>query len=746
VTGKRALPFVAVISVAAALYGCGSDGSQANHHQALWRALQDPQLVSFGFDAPDYRFDGRGGGLMLTEGWTPASRGKNPQSWVNGTHAALLFSNRGSGRAVFRARARALWWEGAPEQRMTVTLNGHPAGEVVTERQWRNLEVELPVAQLVPGMNRIDLHLSYSRKPKNLGLNADKRDLSVAFDWLAVDRHPEHPRNLGRRRTWIRSEDEVLVLKSGAVVGLPIAPGMSVQWQGLRAGVSVEMERPDSSWESLWSGDEIPPAGASVTAANTSNRVLFVRISHRGSPGTRPVRLDWSESSLRMEKIASAPPHQPNVFLYVVDTLRKDALDIYGGSRPTSPRLRQLAADGVVFEHTTVASTWTLPSVVSMITGVYPFEHGVMQGNIKLTADGGYPLLPQLLGDQGYDTVGISQSFVAGPQFGIDNGFQSFFLSNQLNSRTLRTGEMRRTLSEWLSNRPDWSRPAFVYLHTVGPHAPYLPPPEQMGFAEANPGSLQLREYRPARFVEMGHGKDPAEVDHLRALYDGEVAYADAELGRFLDLLIYFGLYDDSLVIFTSDHGEEFNDHGSFDHGRTMYEEVAEVPLIVKLPAGVDVPRGLRVQTRVSSLDLFPTILETAGIPSPSRWGRSLLQVIAEDGTESDPRPVFSEVNPVGSEIFESVDYLAAWLGETKCIYSRTQTDLLGQPIPPWQCFDLSSDPDELHALADDDPQAVACRQVLESWMRITEGSEDEVGPEVDDETTEMLRAVGYIE
>src|SRR5262249_38129382 len=143
---------------------------------------------------------------------------------------------------------------------------------------------------------------------------------------------------------------------------------------------------------------------------------------------------------------------------------------------------------------------------------------------------------------------------------------------------------VRGLLWQYLLHRQNADRPMFTYIHVGDPHAVYNPPESDRELAARQPGTLPPQLYDPQIFLKEGFGKNRASTAHLRALYEGEVRYADRQFGIFLDLLRYLDLYDDSLIVLVADHGEEFYEHGGFDHGRTLYEELLHVPLIIKLP------------------------------------------------------------------------------------------------------------------------------------------------------------------
>ena len=730
-------------------------------------AIVDAQVTAYDFGVHSYGFDGLGGSLLPGDGWAQDEWWTEESfAWVAGTTATLWFGRLNADEPMeFRASCRALAYEGAPKQELTASVNGREVGTATIGSRWQDVQFDIPVESLKPGFNLVRLDLAWSRKPADVGLNNDRRDLSAAFRWIAV---VEAPRGgdcpPGDRLTRFDQESGVLTFFPDASVAIPVPAQSRLTMRlevppGGRAPdlLTVNFENPDVGWQEIWQGSLDTGSDHEVVVENTDNRPHLVQISNVGRGNRRPcgeaaTSLVWRPDVFRIEPIAEPPSgRMPHVFLYVVDTVRTDALALYGGTRPTSPALEKFSRDAVVYRNAITASTWTLPSVVSILTGVYPFRHGVMQGNVKLSSETPYPTLATLLSHAGFDTVGISQSFVVGPKFGVDIGFQRFLFNNQLNGRLLRTGRVRRSLTEWLLNEHDWGRSVFGYVHTVGPHAPYRPTGVFRQYADSVPGALPEAEYRPAKFVTNGYGNDPNEVAHLRALYDGEVQYADDEFGRFVEELRFFGLYDDSLVVFMSDHGEEFSEHGGFDHGRTVHQEVARVPLIVKYPLRKGAA-GRVVDQRVSTVDVFATIAEAAGID----LGRLVvdghhlpLEETEANATRetADRRLILSELDVVANEVYRAVNYRGLWAGSTKCIENLTGYDRFGEPEPQLQVFDLEADPGEMALLPGDDPLYDVCREWLAGWARIIEDGSREAGAGTrsSEETLEMLRSLGYI-
>jgi len=333
------------------------------------------------------------------------------------------------------------------------------------------------------------------------------------------------------------------------------------------------------------------------------------------------------------ERPRGAPP---NVVLISVDTLRPDRLGAYGARRDDglaqSPAIDALAAQSVLFEEARAQSPYTLPSHATLLTGLHPAVHGVERFDSTLAPAACVRLIDRFR-EHGYVSAAFTGGGFLGPVYGLWHGFDRWsaldpFLHEQEPLRQLvpRPGEpalnaacWRRTglgeLRPWLTEHR--ATPFFLFLHTYAVHN-YRPPAEfcrRFGVS-ADPG----------KFDPLAHSDErtptAAELPDLRHRYDAAIAAADAELGRFLDLLRELDLERNTIVVLLSDHGEEFLEHGGFGHGRTLYDEVLRIPLIVRAP-GV-APR--RDRTSVTLADVGPTLLALCGLPGlPGAGGRPLL-------------------------------------------------------------------------------------------------------------------------
>ena len=320
----------------------------------------------------------------------------------------------------------------------------------------------------------------------------------------------------------------------------------------------------------------------------------------------------------------AAPARPRNLVLISLDTLRPDHLGCYGHARETSPTLDALARRGVRFADASSAAPWTLPSHATMFTGLYPSHHGVKDYSHRL-GDGAVTLA-ELLSERGFQTWAVINTWnLADPRFGIFQGFRAEDVAyvketaagRQGQQVVLNTGrEVARLARERLAGR-DRARPFFLLAHFYDAHTDFTPDPEYRArFVGPYAGRLdgttaQLYALRD-RGVQLGE----ADLRFLRELYDAEIRQLDDLVGEFLAFLEEEGLADETLVVVTSDHGEEFQEHGGLLHGRTQYEELLRVPLIL---AGPGLPEGRVVAEPVGLIDLLPTILGRFGIEPPAR-------------------------------------------------------------------------------------------------------------------------------
>lgn len=451
---------------------------------------------------------------------------------------------------------------------------------------------------------------------------------------------------------------------------------------------------------------------------------------------------------LAWQMLRPEPPPR-NVLLIVADALRADRLGCYGRAEPTSPRLDQLAGEGLLFSDFTTVIPATLPSFSSMLTSRHPKDHGAVRNGFGL--DESHPLVSEVFQDAGYETTAFVASFCISKEFGLARGFdrydEDFTTDTGLphNKLVRRAEKVSDTVVDWLKTR-DRNKPFFAMVHYFDPHWPYdQPHPFREPFTPrgSDPALGSIQNVLDARDFLKAGGLPDQRCHDLHALYLGEIAFMDREIGRVLDTLAEIGIDEDTLVVFTADHGETFWEHADyFDHGLFVYDSNTRIPLIVRWPGRIG-EAGRKVAPPLCNIDLAPTLLDLAGLDAPAVFeGRSFANLITGDN-EIDPRPIYIEAcKPYHvEEGAPRVNYNKAKSvrsGKWKLVYTpflNNQREL----------FNVESDPSETTNLLRNPAYkkiAESLSAALEQWTDTFEGG----GPvePLDPETAEKLKKLGY--
>ncbi len=426
-----------------------------------------------------------------------------------------------------------------------------------------------------------------------------------------------------------------------------------------------------------------------------------------------------------------------SVLVILVDALRADRLGCLGNARRLSPHIDSYSRRGDLFTTAYAASSWTVPSVASIFTGLYPYEHGVRYLN-TLSLDQRLATLAERFRDAGYVTAAISDNQLISPGNGFAQGFMSF------NSISRRDQERKaRRITDLAAARLGefGDVPFFLYVHYMDPHGPYQPaapydPGVPAGGAGMRPQVIQgLSEWlNLQRIRDPSFGISPAERAHLVRLYEGEVAFTDFHVGRLLARLEALGLDDRTLVAFLADHGEAFAERGAFSHGTSLHEEQIHVPLFIVEPAGTRGAAPRLVARPVRTVDLAGMLLESAGA-----GGQAL-----PAGGQPRPAGVYSELNALTSGPFAEGGY------EASRIVRRDGYKLFYAPdTGEHLLFDLGRDPGERDDLFGDKPPAAA--ELLADLERHLAagrpgGTDEQGGGVLSSEQLERLEALGYVE
>ena len=435
-------------------------------------------------------------------------------------------------------------------------------------------------------------------------------------------------------------------------------------------------------------------------------------------------------------------PEPARVILIGVDTLRADHLGTYGHTRSTSPFIDTLAEQGVVFEQTFATSPWTLPSFASIFTGRPMSGHAAgidtttsdeewdeaqvgTYGRAKL--DPGVATIAEVISAAGIATIAVAQNPYMDPIFGLDRGFDEYDYSRGENAEKRRADVVVDHALDWVDRQEGGD--FFLFIHFFDPHMNYGAPEPWGGLftSEVEGGfSLPVTGHRALR--SNAANLPPARKKFIEAAYDEEVRFVDAEIERFVNALKERGIWEDSLVIFTGDHGEEFFEHGGFEHGHTMYNEVIRVPLVVWGPGIV----AGRNPSPVSIADIAPTILDALGLEVfEGTMGKSLWPLLTR-GEELSGRLLVAEG--------------ALWGPDTRAGIAWPHKVILDLESGQARLFDLISDPGEQQDLGGDSALAGTLLERLEMQILASARNVRHQGVELDPEMVRRLRSLGYIQ
>jgi hypothetical protein len=427
------------------------------------------------------------------------------------------------------------------------------------------------------------------------------------------------------------------------------------------------------------------------------------------------------------------------IILISLDTLRADHLGVYGYHRNTSPFIDSFGKESIVFNNAVVQSPWTLPSHMSIMTSLYPSFHGVLSTSNRLADE--HVTLAEVLRNGGYQTAAFVDGGFMNGSWGFHQGFDIYD-----DDREVGIKHILSKVIKWLDGNK--SKPFFLFVHCYDIHSPYNPPaPYNSMFHDFTyKGGLvpSNNTLTAARQNEMELNEE--DLRHFIALYDGGIRYTDEKIGEFLSYLREVGVYEQTLIIITSDHGEEFKEHDSMLHNQLYYRPNLHVPLIMHIPGHPK--KGIRIRELARSIDLLPTILDIVGLPSlPTAQGKSLLPLIKQYGNFIH-RSLLNSVN------FFKKDRLVSFAETLRnktdycwSIITETGHQIISAPTSPNpQLFNILIDPLAQNDTAEGHDAIVEqlVTRYKDVYSVITRHKKSNVT--LDKHTLEQLKALGYVD
>jgi hypothetical protein len=662
--------------------------------------------------------------------WLPLHKdGATPVAYVSGTSAAFSFPVDADGDGVLAPGRSELQLtltmrSVVPKQRLSVFVNEKPLATLDVEQTLRPYDVALPAAMLVAGDNRIRLTFRSAgaiaggkRAAASIAaieIGAPKPATAAVDQPAALSELGASDVDLGgaRRRALVEPEASRLsfYLQVPAQAKLALAygsraPSASVAVRVARDGAAVAtlFEGPASGhWtEGAW--DLTPFAGQAVR---------LDLCAHGGG-------VDWGEPRLMVRAAAPAVAGSrkfDHIYVWMIDTFRADKMHAYNPkTNVLTPNYDAFAADATRFAWAQVAGTWSLPSQASMLTGVYPRVHKATVQESKISRE--VPFAAEQFKKAGFRTAMFSANGYVSSKWGFDRGWdenRNLIRENLPNNAETLWGIAKK----WII--PGKAKPQFVYLAVIEPHVIYNPRKEFLLKYWDKPYNGPIKPVLTG--IQLGKIKqgtlkvNATDKAYLEALHNAEITQSDSAFAAFIQDLKTAGLYDTSVVIVISDHGDEFWDHGDCGHAQGAHQELVHVPFIIRAPGLL--PAGRVVDTDVEAMDLSPTLLALAGLPIPdSMQGRSLIPL------------VFDEVGGGPATGLTQIEAVSRGLkaGRYRLIHSG---------VARMELFDELDDPREQHDLSGERPIALRqMRNVLgplvffeNRWKKQTWGSAANVG------------------
>lgn len=460
---------------------------------------------------------------------------------------------------------------------------------------------------------------------------------------------------------------------------------------------------------------------------------------------------------------------RPNVVFISMDATRQDHLSCYGYSRRTTPTLEGLAEKGVLYEKCFATACWTLPSHASMFTGLHVSQHGTTFDN-PLLSDELRPI-GQVMSDEGYQTVGFPNNAWLARDFGFDRGYDTYWLRNPFMERlsrmtklgatavkayeklwAVRNGRLSRSTVKWIDK---WFRgqyrkdkPFFLFALLGDPHLPHYEHEQTRRFLGDRTAAAMKVNQDPHRYIVGEQKMSEEDLELLAGRYDGEIAYMDEKIGELLKVVDHYASMDNTMVIITSDHGENLGDYGMMAHQYCLYDTLIHVPLIIKYPTSAG-HAGVRTDELVQSNELFTTILDVTGASRNGLAGDIRGRCLLPDQIAEHPLQftISEELAPNIRRIarlFPNFDR-TRFERQLRALRTRDHKYIWGSDGKN-ELYDLNEDPGELNNILKAQPELAEDLQgKLDGWVTAIESTRTGQETEFTALIEERLKGLGYL-
>jgi choline-sulfatase len=688
----------------------------------------DALLIDFG-DAGDAKYTY--GGWLTGSGRAATIEGASarlvPEEIVK---LALPYEHEGAAELTLRLRG---FYKGP----LTVHMNDQViADRPLNGERLETLTLALPAEVMKRGENLLQLRVTRA------GSGAGVPKAGLALDWLSLA--PAGAAAPGAapatQTTAARSTAKAqakLTVPAGHALGFAIEIPEHAELQAIAQSAAEG---------SVWAiRDGVPPLQLAATRKLEPGARVRVDLGPIAGDLARielragEAELAFSEARIvtRAEEPKAQPPQARNAIIILIDTLRADKLSPYRKeTRVRTPGLQTFLSGAAVMQNARTQENWTKPSVATLLSSLLPWQHNAVTGDAVVPD--AVELMPELLGKRGFYTGAFIANGYVSDKFGFKQGWSSY--RNYIREGRRNTAQyVAADVLDWLDTRPK-DKPFFLYMHTIDPHVPYKPPSHFLSMYDTEPYSGPIDFTGTSELLEkikIGSMRvSTRDKVRLEALYDAEISYHDVHFAALMEGLKQRGLYDDTMVVITADHGEEFWDHGSVGHGHSVYDELLHIPLIVRVPGLTEAQQ--RVPDAVGLVDVMPTVLDAMGQEIPGHlMGHSFLPELRGEA-QSAPRTAVS-------------GFMRGWrtvgIGRYK---------LIQRTLDHAWVYDVKSDPHETQDLAQARPIA---RGYLRGLLGLALAAQPEERDErvrklrehtqekttIDKKTEAQLKALGYV-
>gem|GEM_PF-1534189 len=555
---------------------------------------------------------------------------------------------------------------GQPFQVGDIYINNHFLQKIKFEKEGKYF-FKLPSNLLNYGSNFITFKWKYLRSPKDFNINNDPRTYAAGVSSL-IFQYQNKLRTAKRVKTFSKitinrknKTPAINIPQGGTVEYFIYLPGKSIltfrlssmprAWKHSILHLAIYNEKEEKIIYHFKDDQLTPQKEHKINLypfAKGTVKIVFAN-SVRNHPNFTAVLINPTiyicstsgkdlpafagrekrKTDKKIQKKQRKTGRKPNVFIYLIDTLRADHLSCYGYSRKTTPCIDQFSKNSILFKNCFSNASWTKPAVGSTLTGLYPNKHRAEDREDKLSTD--VKMISEILKPYGYTTLYMTPNVNASDDINFNQGndFYKFLVEGEHRRNLYRSSEyLNSDFFQIFEENPDLlNKPIFAFLHTVDPHDPYTPEAPFLTFKKQDNQREKLAFPDFIRKKKEKSGLSVKDIEFIKSLYDCEILHNDYYFGKLIDFLKKKNLFENSIIILMADHGEQFNEHDGLFHGRSIYNEEIHIPLIIKFPYGEF--SGTQTETIVSQVDILPTILDYLEIEIPPEVdGVSMLDIL----------------------------------------------------------------------------------------------------------------------